>query len=332
MINRPILKQFILWISLSVLIAVAVGFAGARRGERDIAEQRAKAGVLLRLDNLGVRLDIQDKLRRDIKHSMRRHDEEEERHRGEVAHKVDNLENWAFNQKEAAGKHRLELGIRLDHQASLAYGLWDVVAANILMNEVHKERLDLLEKEPDYQAMVDATVLVKRIDQQGWGSGVFINDNVVLTAKHVVRDGIEPLVIEYQDVDYKILKVYTDKDSDLAMLLTEEVQELSIAQIMSYDKIKLGDTVYAVGSPLHFSWKFNLTKGIVSHLSRTHPGGEDVYDKWGWSHLFGYDAHGAPGSSGGPIFIDGKLAGLCVAGYSREGGSMVLGIPASEFN
>lgn len=158
-----------------------------------------------------------------------------------------------------------------------------------------------------YKNMVNSSVVL--YNDFGFGSGVFIYDNIILTAAHV---------LEYQNLnielgDGTILKVdgfYIDDKEDVGFIFVD-ANELCISKI-TFLCGNVGDTVYLVGTPYSRELKFTITKGILSHLDR------DIYP---WEDLLQVDAEGGPGSSGGPLYNSkGKVIGICVTGPNPGGG------------
>jgi len=161
-----------------------------------------------------------------------------------------------------------------------------------------------------YENMINASVVV--YDKFGGSSGVFIDDNVILTAAHCLED-VETLNIELSDgAILKSSDFYIDEKEDIGFVFVD-ANELYIAKISSLPA-KLGDTVYLVGVPQNKIFMFTLTKGIVSHLDRDLPG-------MGWENLLQTDAEGGLGSSGGPLYnSNGNLVGMYVGHAGRYGG------------
>lgn len=159
-----------------------------------------------------------------------------------------------------------------------------------------------------YEDMVNASVLI--YDDSGRGSGVFIDDNVILTAAHV----LEHPSLEVKLTNGTVLKAddfYIDDKEDVGFIFVD-ANEISIAKI-SLLPMQLGDTVFLVGTPFYETFMFSLTKGIISHLDRDIP-------RWNWEDLLQVDANGGPGSSGGPLYnSDGNLVGMYV-GHAGDGG------------
>jgi len=188
-----------------------------------------------------------------------------------------------------------------------------------------------------YQQMQDATVWITSVERDpygegpaGWGSGVFIADNKIMTAHHVaihVDLVAQDNVVVYQGKEYRITGVHLDPNSDLATIDTEEIPELFIPELLERDII-LGDTVVIVGTPMDKDLHLRVSQGIVSHLDR----GDDSDEFHGWGIAMGTDATAGPGNSGGPVFIEGKLAALLVGGWGGGVGPVCLILPVSEFD
>jgi len=171
---------------------------------------------------------------------------------------------------------------------------------------LHFRELQLQKKTNLYENMVNASVVL-----WGDGSGVFIEDDVILTAAHCL-EGVNFLTIKLRDgTTLKSSDFYIDEEEDIAFVFVK-ADELGIAEV-SLVPVDLGDLVYLVGAPGGGPFIFSLTKGIVSHLDRDFP-------NMGWKDLIQTDAEGGPGSSGGPLYnSDGNLIGMYV-GHSDGGG------------
>jgi S1-C subfamily serine protease len=163
-----------------------------------------------------------------------------------------------------------------------------------------------------YENMVSASVLIS--DDFGHGSGVFIDDNVILTAAHCIKN-LNFVSIELSNgeiIDSN--DFYIDGKEDIGFIFVD-VNELHIPKI-SLSPIDVGDTVYLVGNPYHREFKFTLIKGILSHLDRDIP-------EMNWKDLLQTDADGGKGYSGGPLYnSNGDLIGMYV-GQCFDGGRSI---------
>jgi Do/DeqQ family serine protease len=163
-------------------------------------------------------------------------------------------------------------------------------------------------------------------EQSALGSGVIVDGTgVVVTNNHVIdgADEITVVLADRREFAAEILGV--DERSDLAVLRMREVNEtLPHLQYRDSDTIEVGDLVMAVGNP--FGIGQTVTTGIVSALARTTVGVAD------FRFFIQTDAAINPGNSGGALVtMDGRLAGINTAIYSRDGGSLGIGfaVPAN---
>jgi len=158
-----------------------------------------------------------------------------------------------------------------------------------------------------YKDMINASVSI--YNNMKFGSGVFIDDNVILTAGHCLTSNSVKIELS----DGTILEssdFYVDDKEDVGFIFVE-ADEPAIAKVSAYPG-EIGDTVYLVGNPYDRLLKFTITKGILSSLDR---------DMYIWEDLIQTDAEGAPGSSGGPLYDSrGRVIGICVTGYAPGGG------------
>jgi S1-C subfamily serine protease len=153
------------------------------------------------------------------------------------------------------------------------------------------------------------------------GSAVAITPRLLVTACHVVS-GATGVTIA-RDQGKRVVKIDTvtkdpDRTRDLCVLSAAEDLPAQPAAIAPIDSVKVGETVYAIGSPLGL--ELSLTEGLVSALR--HAGNEPLPD-------IQTSAAIAPGSSGGGLFdADGRLVGVTVAIASKETDNLAFAYPA----
>ena len=159
---------------------------------------------------------------------------------------------------------------------------------------------------------------------RGWGrgSGVVIEDGLVLTCAHVLRGG--EVAVTFGDgrtADGRVAGV--DVDLDLAAVAVETGDAPAVAwEPARVDTLGHGAPVLALADPSGRGLR--VTFGLVSATGRSFrgPGGR---------RIGGSVEHTAPlprGSSGGPLVDpDGHLLGLNAV--RREGG-LILAVPADE--
>ncbi len=162
--------------------------------------------------------------------------------------------------------------------------------------------------------------------QSSLGSGVVVrSEGVIVTNHHVVKGSDEIKVALADRREFEATLILADERTDLAVLRIDTSGEtLPVLQLGDSNELEVGDLVLAIGNP--FGVGQTVTSGIVSALARTPVGITDL------GFFIQTDAAINPGNSGGALVtLDGKLAGINTAIYSRSGGSMGIGfaIPAN---
>ncbi len=147
------------------------------------------------------------------------------------------------------------------------------------------------------------------------GSGFIVSkDGYVLTNNHVV-EGADEVVVRLNDRrEFAAVIVGTDPRSDMAVLKIENADDLPVVKVGSSKDLKVGEWVFAIGSP--FGFDYTVTAGIVSALGRSLPSENYV-------PFIQTDVAINPGNSGGPLFnLDGEVVGINSQIYTRSGGFM----------
>jgi serine protease Do len=148
------------------------------------------------------------------------------------------------------------------------------------------------------------------------GSGFIVSkDGYLLTNHHVVKNADE-IIVRLQDRrELKATLVGSDERTDVA-LLKVEATNLPVVKFGSSKDLKVGEWVFAIGSP--FGFDSSVTAGIVSAKGRSLPNENYV-------PFIQTDVAINPGNSGGPLFnLDGEVVGINSQIYSRSGGFMGL--------
>ena len=149
------------------------------------------------------------------------------------------------------------------------------------------------------------------------GSGFIISaDGFLLTNHHVVKNA-EEIVVSLQDRrELKATLVGSDERTDVALLKVEASDDLPVVKFGSSKELKVGEWVFAIGSP--FGFDSSVTAGIVSAKGRSLP-------KENYVPFIQTDVAINPGNSGGPLFnLAGEVVGINSQIYSRSGGFMGL--------
>ena len=126
------------------------------------------------------------------------------------------------------------------------------------------------------EKVYDSVVTVKnyvRNQLYSTGSGfVFKVDNkygYILTNYHVISGGNEVSVVFTNNKDEKVTIVGYDEYSDIAVLAVDKSLVLATAQIGSSKDMRVGDTTFAVGTPVDSSvYSWSVTRGILSGKDR----------------------------------------------------------------
>lgn len=165
-----------------------------------------------------------------------------------------------------------------------------------------------------------ATVTVRTAG--GHGSGFLISrDGHVLTNDHVVAGRDEAIVVlGEREREARVLR--RDSVRDVALLQLDGL--VSAAPLaLARTNPGVGESLYAVGTPLDERLSHTVTRGILSAEREIE--GQRFYQT---------DAAVNPGNSGGPVFNErGELVAIAVAGlFTQAGGSMSINllIPIAE--
>lgn len=192
-------------------------------------------------------------------------------------------------------------------------------------------RIRLINKEPTAVDMVVATALAKNNHAAlgpsfkiggTTGSGFFISKNLIVTNFHVINGAIEMKIVLFDETEINGEIIGGDENTDIAIIKVDNnrIEPLTWGDS---DKVKLGQGVFAIGSPLALD--HTVTKGIISSVR-----------EMGISPLGQFIQVDAPinhGNSGGPLFnIEGKVIGMNSIIISPTNASIGLGfaIPSND--
>jgi putative serine protease PepD len=158
--------------------------------------------------------------------------------------------------------------------------------------------------------------------QQAQGSGfVYDTEGRIVTNEHVV-DGAQSVSVKlWNGKSYDATVVGTDPSTDLAVLdIDAPASVLSPLPLGDSDKVQVGNTVVAIGSP--FGLEQTVTAGIVSALHRqmTSPNNFTI------DNSIQTDAAINHGNSGGPLInSSGQVIGVNAQIASDSGGNEGVG-------
>jgi serine protease Do len=157
------------------------------------------------------------------------------------------------------------------------------------------------------------------------GSGFIIDPaGFIATNKHVVLDATTIFVVAADGVRYKASVVGMPSKADMALLKIDAGRPLPAVPFGNSDKMRVGDTVIAIGSP--FGFDNTVTAGILSAVNR------DIMES-PFDDYLQTDAAINHGNSGGPLFnLAGEVVGMNSVIIAPGTGSVGLGfaIPSSD--
>jgi len=163
----------------------------------------------------------------------------------------------------------------------------------------------------------DGAPQTREREQKGSGSGVIIRpDGYIVTNNHVVQNATQVKVTLTNNKTYDAKVIGTDPVTDVA-LIKIEAENLPAIEFEDSDKLRLGEWVLAIGSPLGEQLRSTVTAGIVSAKGRSMPN----YDgQFRIESFIQTDAAVNPGNSGGALVNKaGKLVGINTAIVSTTG-------------
>ncbi|WP_175831352.1 S1C family serine protease [Burkholderia cepacia] len=161
-----------------------------------------------------------------------------------------------------------------------------------------------------FAAATDASALYDKLSPIVWrvvvvtpngkkiGSAVVIGDEKVVTNCHVLSDGVAAAIV-HGNMSYGARLTEPDAERDLCVLSVEGFH-LPGAQVAPLSSLKVGQHVYAIGSP--FARENTMSDGLISGFVRDPDRGITSIQ---------ISAPISPGSSGGGLFDErGRLIGI----------------------
>lgn len=141
-----------------------------------------------------------------------------------------------------------------------------------------------------------------RVEAVSHGSGVVIKSGgEILTNAHVVKNLEQIIVVMNDGLGYTARLKYIDEDFDLAVVKIDKIG-LTPIKFADSSEIVSGKTVYAIGTPVSFSLRNSVSRGIISGINCA------AFSDY---RLIQTDAAINPGNSGGPLVNSkGELIGI----------------------
>lgn len=167
------------------------------------------------------------------------------------------------------------------------------------INEIY-DAVVLVETYSNNQQISSGTGFVyKKDDQKGY----------IITNQHVVENGNKFIITLTNGEEIEATLLGSDVYSDIAVLSIDPTKVIQIAKLGESSNVEIGDTVFAVGSPLGKEYMGTVTKGILSGKDRTVT--VTSTNNTMMLEVLQTDAAINPGNSGGPLVnINGEVIGV----------------------
>lgn len=177
-----------------------------------------------------------------------------------------------------------------------------------------------------FEKVNDAIVVIYSYDfdglKHGQGSGIILNSKGIIVTNYHIFAGCERIEVKKHDtliVTSGIIGASIEKDVLIIKIDDSKYPEIPVAEETN---LKVGQKVYAVGSPLGF--ENTMSEGIISGLRELKEFEERK------NNFIQITASASPGSSGGAVLNSkGELIGMIKMGV-EEGENMNFAIPVSD--
>ena len=163
-----------------------------------------------------------------------------------------------------------------------------------------------------YDSVVTVLNYGRSLQATGTGFVYKTDDNYgyILTNHHVIADANKIEVTNMQEVTVEATLLGSDEYADLAVLRVDKDFVLQVATLGDSTESEIGDTVFAVGTPVDVKYYGTVTKGIISGVNRTINVTLDNGDDFMMEVLQTNTAIN-PGNSGGPLVnMQGEVIGI----------------------
>jgi serine protease Do len=209
--------------------------------------------------------------------------------------------------------------LRLSLAAAWAVVIVGVLAANVEPRSSHDAGSSLVPRLVSRTLPAVVSITTREIEHnqfnqtvvtRGLGSGVIVDRRGYILTNHHVVDGAQEIKVTLADErTFRGALVGVDSFTDLALLKIDAAR-LPVVALGDSTKLRVGETVVAMGNPLWIEGGPTVTVGVVSALGRSmEQEGLPILH-----NLIQTDAAINAGNSGGPLLnLDGQVVGLNTA-------------------
>lgn len=183
----------------------------------------------------------------------------------------------------------------------------NIVSSQESSDTTFSDEEDALSLQDIYSTVIDSVVSISSMTSSGTSSGTGIimsPDGYVITNHHVITGALVISVLTNDNQEYEAALVGSDEMSDLAVLKID-ARGLKAVEFGDSSKLRVGDSVVAIGDPLGVQLRGTMTNGIISAINRDLTVGDRTMT------LIQTNAALNNGNSGGPLInCYGQVIGI----------------------
>lgn len=183
----------------------------------------------------------------------------------------------------------------------------NIVSSQESSDTTFSDEEDALSLQDIYSTVIDSVVSISSMTSSATSSGTGIimsPDGYVITNHHVITGALVISVLTNDNQEYEAALVGSDEMSDLAVLKID-ARGLQAAEFGDSSKLRVGDSVVAIGDPLGVQLRGTMTNGIISAINRDLTVGDRTMT------LIQTNAALNNGNSGGPLInCYGQVIGI----------------------
>ena len=183
----------------------------------------------------------------------------------------------------------------------------NIVSSQESSDTTFSDEEDALCLQDIYSSVIDSVVSISSMTSSGTSSGTGIimsPDGYVITNHHVITGALVISVLTNDNQEFEAALVGSDEMSDLAVLKID-ARGLKAAEFGDSSKLRVGDSVVAIGDPLGVQLRGTMTNGIISAINRDLTVGDRTMT------LIQTNAALNNGNSGGPLInCYGQVIGI----------------------